>query len=417
MTIPRRQLGITLLLLWTLTVSVIRSIRFPNDFAEAHWLLDYRFGFVKRGLIGTLVSLAAGLLHRPITERLILTLSLAAFLVFCLTLIVLSLRIIRRSGWSTTTVLIALVFLSSPFVVMSANLVGYYDNIIIVLTVVSIALLLKGRIWLAACCQAVAILAHESSMLIGFPVFVLAALLLHSKSRRGVSSFPLLPLSVPVAAFVLVVAGQALFLPRDFNELLTAHLSRFEFIGEGRNTLMPMWLTTTFWRYFQAQKMVLAARLTSPAVFGFVLPSTMVFLCHIVHGHRIREISAQSLALLGACSAPQLMHLVAWDTPRILSYTILCSFLELWIYAELFAARPGTSALRLLCLAALVANVMALTPLLEEYTEHFALKTRLLLYAPMMAGVLALVLHEDRGAIRDRLTIRGSRDEAQGADR
>src|SRR5688500_10058539 len=42
---------------WSLLVTIARAIRRPNDFAEAHWLLDYQFGFVKRGLIGSLYSL------------------------------------------------------------------------------------------------------------------------------------------------------------------------------------------------------------------------------------------------------------------------------------------------------------------------------------------------------------------------
>ena len=48
-----------LVLLWTLGITLARAIRTPNDYSEAHWLLDYRFGFIKRGLIGSMCSLAA----------------------------------------------------------------------------------------------------------------------------------------------------------------------------------------------------------------------------------------------------------------------------------------------------------------------------------------------------------------------
>lgn len=405
MSLARRKLGITLLLVWTATATVIRAVRYPNDYAEAHWLLDYRLGFVKRGLIGTLVSWAARLVHRPVTEELVLTLSVASFLVFSIVLIVVSLRIIHRSGWSATAVLVALTFLSSPFIVISAHLVGYYDNVIVVLAVLSIFLVLKGRIWLAACCQAVAIFTHEISLLIGFPLLLLAALLVHSKNRQGFSGFPFLPLSLPVAAFVVVAAGQVWFVPPDFREVLTEHFSRFDFIGEERHVMAPFLLTSTFWQFFTAQKVFLASRLTWIVGYGLVLPSTMALLCHVVDGHRIREISVESFALLGVCCAPQLMHLVAWDTPRILTYTILCSFLALWIYSELFVAHDGSSGLRLLCLAVLVVNVVALTPVTDERPEHFALATRLLLFAPVMVAIVALILHEDRGRLAERLTI------------
>src|ERR1051325_6529937 len=55
---PRRrtQVLIAAAIAWTYCVTFLRALRPPNDFAEAHWLLDYRFGFVKRGLAGMLLS-------------------------------------------------------------------------------------------------------------------------------------------------------------------------------------------------------------------------------------------------------------------------------------------------------------------------------------------------------------------------
>jgi hypothetical protein len=37
-----------------LIFSVSKTIRIPNEWARSHWLLDYRFGFIKRGLAGEL---------------------------------------------------------------------------------------------------------------------------------------------------------------------------------------------------------------------------------------------------------------------------------------------------------------------------------------------------------------------------
>ena len=167
-----RKLGIIALTIYTLFVTVLRAFRPPNDFAEAHWLLDYRYGFVKRGLIGEIFSLITGYLSIPVTAQLIFILATVAFLIYCVLIIALSLRIVQRSGWSTEAVVVSLVFLSSPFVVMSAHLVGYYDNIIIVLGLVSIALLLKNRPWLGACLQVPALLTHENSIILIFLFFV-----------------------------------------------------------------------------------------------------------------------------------------------------------------------------------------------------------------------------------------------------
>mgnify|MGYP001074915577 CR=1 FL=1 len=45
------------LVAWAMAVTMARAVRCPNDFAEAHWLVDYRFGFIRRGLAGSLYAL------------------------------------------------------------------------------------------------------------------------------------------------------------------------------------------------------------------------------------------------------------------------------------------------------------------------------------------------------------------------
>jgi hypothetical protein len=46
----RARLG---LVAWAMVITMARAVRYPNDFAEAHWLLDYRFGLIRRGLAGS----------------------------------------------------------------------------------------------------------------------------------------------------------------------------------------------------------------------------------------------------------------------------------------------------------------------------------------------------------------------------
>ena len=60
-----RKLLIVATMVWALIVTVLRATRLPNDFSTEHWFIDYRFGFVKRGLIGTLVSLATAAVREP----------------------------------------------------------------------------------------------------------------------------------------------------------------------------------------------------------------------------------------------------------------------------------------------------------------------------------------------------------------
>ena len=54
---PQRRADglIALGLLWAFGVTLLRGLRRPNDWAEAHWLIGYDFGLIKRGLPATLL--------------------------------------------------------------------------------------------------------------------------------------------------------------------------------------------------------------------------------------------------------------------------------------------------------------------------------------------------------------------------
>jgi hypothetical protein len=394
-----KKIEIAAAFLLTLVVTCLRAARLPNDFSTAHWLIDYRFGFVKRGLIGTAISLATGALHVRSTEQLVASLSVVCFVIFCAVLIAVALRVVHRSGWSTSAILAALVFLSSPFIVMSAHLIGYFDNIIIVLDVLAIALLLKGRIWPASAVQAIAILVHENALLVGFPVFCLAWLLANRlRSQPERRRLPLWPLLLPIATFVVLVVSQSLA-PATLEQSLTSYLSGFPFIERNiQNTRVPHWITITFFDSYALHRGFFTGRLISGAMLGLVLPSMLAILGVIVDAYRIRALSAESVVLLGVCLAPQSMHLVAWDTARIWTYSILSSFLALWIYAELFAAQRDVSQfVRLLCLAALVLNALELTPLMDGLHDRFELVPRLVLYSPVIAVAVELMWSDAGG--------------------
>jgi hypothetical protein len=388
-----KNIALVTVLTWTFVVTILRSVRRPNDFAEAHWLLDYRFGFVKRGLVGTVVSAVSEGLGGEPTEQLITVLSGIAFVAFASALLVLGLRVIRRCEWSSPAVLAVLVFLSSPFVVMSAHLVGYFDNLLILLAVASIGLLLRGRIWEGAAVQAVSIFVHESSLLICVPVFCLAWLFINGERRASNKTrLPVLPLTLPIVAFAAVSIAASLFVPPDFQASYAARLSEFPFIQENRASLVPWWLTITFAEYYALEGPRLVERLTSTSMYGLVLPSMLALLAFALDAFQRRLTSLKSTALLAVCLVPQTLHAVAVDTPRIWTYSILSAFLAMWVCAEVFAEREDVRAgVGILFLAALVTNVASLTPLMDREVDRFSLTTRLLLYVPAIGVALALL--------------------------
>jgi hypothetical protein len=259
--------------------------------------------------------------------------------------------------------------------------------------------------------QALAILVHENTLLVGFPAFCLASLLVtrHTATAarakiaettwlgafsalRGYFPWPLL---LPVGTFLILVVSQSLA-PTNLEQSLTSHLSSFPFIERNlQNTRVPHWITITFFDSYALHRGLFTGRLISGAMLGLVLPSMLAILGVTVDAYGLRDLSIESIVLLGVCLAPQMMHLVAWDTARIWTYSILTSFLVLWIYAELFGARTAVSPfVRLLCLAALALNALELTPLMDGLHDRFELVPRLVLYAPVIAVAVEVMWAE-----------------------
>jgi hypothetical protein len=384
-------------MLWTLAVTCLRAARLPNDFSKEHWFIDYRFGFVKRGLIGTLVSVAAAAGHARPSERLIDILSVGLFLLFCAALVWLCLRIVRLSGWTSGPALALLVFLSSPFVVMSAHLIGYYDNIIIVLTIVSLALLFGNWIRAAAIVQAIAILVHENALLIGFPPF-LVAWRLQRTGRPSSGRLPLAPM-LPVAAFTAIVLAQAAA-PPSLERSLTGYLSTYPFLAATIGAVrVPHWITITFHDSYVLHQGHFRERILSQQLLTLVLPTVLAILGSVFDAFPIGAVSVDSLLILGTCLVPETMHVMAWDTARIWTYTIVDALFVWWAYAELRTAREsGSQWMEFVCLIVLLVNAIVATPLMDGLRDQFDVTTRLLLYIPALAAASSIAISSPSAA-------------------
>ena len=91
-------------LLWAFGVTLGRGLRRPNDWAEAHWLISYNFGFIKRGLAGSL--LAPFLSPTPaVAETTIAVVVSLLTALLCAALVALCWSILRRCGFSADAVL------------------------------------------------------------------------------------------------------------------------------------------------------------------------------------------------------------------------------------------------------------------------------------------------------------------------
>ena len=376
------------LIAWAMATTIARAVRYPNDFAEAHWLLDYRFGLIKRGFAGSLLSLASAAGFPGPPERTIRIVAFAAFAALLLVLLWAASRLLSSGADPGVSFASAAVLITSPFVVMAAHFMGYLDHLLLAAAFTAAWLARRGHLWAAAAMATVGVLVHESFVLVGLPLVLLGAALRPTALKRpGLTG--LLPLALPMLAALALWAAEVLVLDQAvLRGQLEARLSAFPFVGGDMNLFVPEWLTTGTLETWRGQRHAFWRHLSDPNLLRLMTPSAVFLLLAVAALAPPEARVRRALAATAVTLAPLLMHAVAWDTARIWTYTIVVAFGCVWLCAA--ADRPAPGAGRRFLLAAavpiVVANILASSPLMDGQTERFAASTRLLLYLPFLAG-------------------------------
>ena len=402
---PQRRADglIALGLLWAFGVTLLRGLRRPNDWAEAHWLIGYDFGLIKRGLPATLL--------RPFTaasperaEMAITLVATALTALLCLVLIAVCGSILRRAGFSRNAVVAVAVFATSPFVVMTGHLNGYFDAPIVLLTVLAVTLAWRGRAGWAALALTIGLLVHETIFIIGFPTVIWAALL---ANRRDVATGQaaarrLAPLLAPLVAFAALFVYQSFAIDAaELESTLITHLESFPFIQYDQEVIVPRAFAKSFVAHFQSQSPRVWGRLFDPGLMLAMLPTVAVWLLFIRQALRAANMPRRLIMAAGLLPfLPLALHLIAWDTARIWSYPIIVALLVGWVAC--LAAEPArlraadSRLLTVLGLSTLPLNVFGRVPLMDWRVERFSNWWRAALYAPAAIVLLGRVARRGR---------------------
>jgi hypothetical protein len=268
-------------LLWAFGVTLWRGLRRPNDWAEAHWLISYDFGPIKRGLPATLLKpLVIVAPQRAEAAITIVSTTLTAAL--CAVLLFMCWTILRRSAFSANAVVTVAAFLTSPLIVMSGHLNGYFDAQIILLSILAVALTLRERLWPAAFALTVGLFIHEMIFVIGFPTVVWAALLRPTKGSLESLSRRLAPFALPLLAFVLLFLYQSYAIDAgQLERTLIAHLKTFPFIQYDQEVIVPRSFAKSFVAHFRSQSPRVWGRLFDPKLMAAMLPTVLTSLLFI----------------------------------------------------------------------------------------------------------------------------------------
>jgi hypothetical protein len=379
------------LLIWGMVITILRTLRAPNDWAKGHWLLSYRFGFIKRGLPGTVMH-ALGLYgpaHDP--EYMILAVSVILLVVF----LFLNYRILHQfivsSDWKLSSVLMVLCLATSPYYVFLAHLNGYFDIIIGIITIVTLLLVQKDKWWGAALLQIVAMLVHETYLLVGFPVVVLYVIYKWRQGELNITRW-LPTLAIPIVIFVLLGLYQETVDLLAVRDEMIDYLIQSGIVGNLREFFVPIAYTTSFNEYLSEQLPEFPSSLFGHEYWRIYMPVIIVGLLYLFKYFRIKFFSAIGLLIIIIIGLPLVMHMIAWDTERIWSYPIFHLILISWVISQSHAHHETHLTVEMLVLFTIIIllNITAEPVLMDHATERFTEFQRWLLLGPMAVVIYSL---------------------------
>lgn len=385
---------------WLLISTFIRTFNLPDKFIEAHWLIDYRLGFIKRGLIGSIITIFShfGIISRG--ENTIILLSfINTFTLFAIFFLVLW-RIFKKTNWDEHSYSILYILMTSPLILTSGDFFGNFDAIIIVISFACVWLIMHEKIILCSLLTIIALLIHENFLVIGFPLMLFTIYTTQNDYDRPKIKM-LYPIFTVIATFLIIFISENIFINRSQLRINLAN----QFIDSGLITedgakTIADWITTSMLRYLRVQSPFFYPRIFNAHTTLMILPSVLAMLLFI---HERFEISHRRKIMLYALCAtltPILLHLIAWDTQRISAYTIVTAFGCVWICAETLPPikhidRPSRTS-QLVIGSALIANCFMRLPLVLGKIDGISMSVRLGLYAPVFITLLLYYLRWNR---------------------
>jgi hypothetical protein len=390
-----RSFAPLILFTYLLSVTAYRGIQWPNDWAEAHWLIGYQFGFIKRGLVGQLFSLL------PIgdSEQAIRTASSVILLIHTSLIVVIAHRLVRKEDNHPFIFSSVVLFLVSPFIVMTAYLNGYYDHLFLSLSIASIYLTLRGRTFFASLVLSLGLLIHESIILFGLPISAYGILLARDKEPSSRIRELFILFFFPFLVFSFLFLYQSfLFDADETRSLMEAHLRRFDFVGTGKLVLVPESFTESFIGKLSDELPFFYSRISNWFYLSRIVPYLVLVLVVVYAKLRgSRRVHLDMLLALLCILSPLTLHLIAGDISRIWTYPLMAAFLVLWVVLEKtdkpldpISFNPVSVLLWMSAIGLYLLYSFRSYPLFAYQLERLDFAERLCFYLPGLATLIAL---------------------------
>lgn len=324
----RLLLGIVLFIL---LLSVLRGIRFPSNWSYCHFLFNYEFGFVHRGLVGSFFNIFDAPLFQSYDFFLIFSLSVLAINIWLL--VGLLKNIVDRHD--LLLLACALIYVSSTGVIFLSHSIGYSDLIGLLFTLISLRLTgFYNKYAFVLLTFPVLLLIHEALLIIFYPTICMSIFFAIEKNKIK-TQLPLLALLSIVVLVVGLLLNNAILDKEKVALMQTELQDKVEFSlrsdtfdvlyknsEENLEIMKKRW--TELDRYLS---MGLSLIVTAPAIVFFNYVSARLLNSAGIH----RGIVVFSVL---AGISPLVLHIVAWDLDRWNTLTVTTSFLMLSVIAE-----------------------------------------------------------------------------------
>lgn len=359
--------GALALFLYTL----VRGLDRVSFYAVGHWLLTWRHGFVKRGLVGTLASpVLAGKTGQDI-QPIVTILAAVVLTLLCVGLFQAGLVITRRARATEGggfLYLSVLAFLGSSGVIAMASTLGYLDHVLAGLALLGVGAAAQGRPVIAASACIAGLAVHEIFVFYGLPVVAFTVLLrasIHARpsalSRTAAWCAPIVGFGVLLFASQSTVPAERLVAIRQ--DLLATHYFQPDQVQGLMYPLDHGLMLDLRGHAHLAVGRALDWRIGRMA-YPAALALTGAAIALLVASGLRRLVPVAAVVVL----APLAIHALGQDTPRFTNLVVLQAFFVLLAVARVAPAarvsRPGAFAVGVLGVLALVASFTWRAPLM-----------------------------------------------------
>jgi len=311
--------------------SILRGIRFPNIWSYSHFLMNYEFGFIKRGAVGQFFQLFGSPYLR--SYECFFVFSVSIFTICCILFVRLFLQVFAARDLAKN--LAVFLFCSSLGLAYLSHTIGYFDHIGLLVALLCLNVeSFRNKALIIIPAFTFCLFIHEALMVMFFPVIFLSLLVSVTAKQRNYQYFVLAIFS-GVCLFLTVLLANLTLDSGRVNELYQSVQSSVDiplrldaFAVHDRGLSDNLGMTIFVWRNERriAEYMASVARCL-PSVLMLVL-STIVLL-----RQTSRSVMFSVLAALAAVS-PLLLIAVGLDIHRFNAMAITTSFLIFLIFAR-----------------------------------------------------------------------------------